>query len=86
MNVKVNPGPFAPKTHFRSGQATIYVPVLVLAEVAEAIRRGDLRCDGGFSRWAEWLLPSGRFVAADLTPSIVLSAGGSAPFRSAEIA
>lgn len=58
------------------GQATIYVPVLVLVEVAEAIRRRALRCEGGFSRWAERLLTTGRFVAADLTPAIVLAAEG----------
>jgi PIN domain nuclease of toxin-antitoxin system len=59
-----------------SGQATIYIPVLVLVEVAEAIRRGLIRCDGGFSRWSERLLASGRFVAADLTPAIVLRGEG----------
>jgi PIN domain nuclease of toxin-antitoxin system len=56
------------------GQATIYVPTLVLVEIAEAVRRGVLRCDGGFSRWAERLLSSGRFLAADLTSEIVLEA------------
>jgi PIN domain nuclease of toxin-antitoxin system len=58
------------------GHATIYVPVLVLVEIAEAIRRGVIRCDGGFSRWTERLLGSGRFVAADLTPAVVLAAEG----------
>jgi PIN domain nuclease of toxin-antitoxin system len=58
------------------GRATIYVPVLVLVEIAEAIRRGAIRCDGGFSRWAQRLLSSGRFLTADLTPAIVLQAEG----------
>jgi PIN domain nuclease of toxin-antitoxin system len=58
------------------GQATIYVPVLVLVELAEAVRRGAIRCEGGFSRWTDRLLASGRFLAADLTPAIVLTAGG----------
>lgn len=58
------------------GQATIYVPVLVLIEVAEAIRRGAIRCEGGFSRWADRLLSTGRYMAADLTPAIVLAAEG----------
>jgi len=58
------------------GHATIYVPVLVLVEIAEAIRRGAIRSEGGFSRWTERLLTSGRFVAADLTPAIVLKAEG----------
>ena len=58
------------------GDATIYVPTLVLVEVAEAVRRGALRFDGGFSRWARGLLASGRFVAADLTADVVLEADG----------
>jgi PIN domain nuclease of toxin-antitoxin system len=58
------------------GEATIYVPALVLVEVAEAIRRGALRLDGGFSRWARALLASGGFVAADLTADVVLEADG----------
>jgi PIN domain nuclease of toxin-antitoxin system len=56
------------------GEATIYIPVLVLVETAEAIRRGVIRCDGGYSRWAERLLASGHFVAADLTAAIVAEA------------
>lgn len=56
------------------GQATIYVPVLVLVEIAEAIRRGAIRCEGGFTRWQARLLTSGRFLAADLTPEIVVEA------------
>jgi PIN domain nuclease of toxin-antitoxin system len=58
------------------GEATIYVPTLVLVEVAEAIRRGSLRFDGGFSHWARALLASGGFVAADLTADVVLEADG----------
>ena len=58
------------------GEATIHVPTFVLVEVAEAIRRGGLRLDGGFSRWARGLLASGRFVAADLTADVVLEADG----------
>lgn len=56
------------------GQATIYVPVLVLVEIAEALRRGVIRCDGGFSRWAARLLSSGRFPVADMTADVVLEA------------
>jgi PIN domain nuclease of toxin-antitoxin system len=57
-------------------QAIIYVPVIVLVEVAEAIRRGSLRCDSGFTRWASRLLAAGSFVAADLTTAVVLEAEG----------
>ena len=58
------------------GEAVIYVPTLVLVEIAEAIRGGALRYEGGFSRWARALLSSGRFVAADLSPDVVLEAEG----------
>jgi len=61
-------------TRAERGEATIYVPVLVLVEIAEAIRRGSLRYDGGFSRWTRGLLGSGRFVAADLTVDVLLDA------------
>jgi PIN domain nuclease of toxin-antitoxin system len=55
-------------------QATIYVPVLVLVEISEAIRRGSVRSEPGFSRWMERLLLNGGFVAADLSPAVVLEA------------
>ena len=42
----------------------VYGPVVVLVEIAEAMRRGAIRHNGGFSRWARALLASGRFVAA----------------------
>jgi len=58
------------------GEATIYVPTLVLVEIAEAIRRGAVRYHGGFSRWTQALLSSGRFVATDLTADVVLRAEG----------
>jgi PIN domain nuclease of toxin-antitoxin system len=58
------------------GQAVIYVPVLVLVEIGEAVRRGALTCDGGFGRWLTRLLASGRFPAADLTAAVVLEAEG----------
>lgn len=55
-------------------QAVIYVPVIVLVEVAEAIRRGSVRCEPGFTRWASRLFAAGGFVAADLTTTVVLEA------------
>jgi PIN domain nuclease of toxin-antitoxin system len=55
-------------------QATIYVPVLVLVEISEAIRRGTVRCGPGFTRWSAQLLASGGFVAADLSLNVVLEA------------
>jgi PIN domain nuclease of toxin-antitoxin system len=59
-----------------AGQATIFVPTLVLVEIGEAVRRGLLTCDGGFARWSERLLGSGHFPAADLTAEVVLEAEG----------
>jgi PIN domain nuclease of toxin-antitoxin system len=59
------------------GEPTIYVPTFVLVEVAEAIRRGGLRFDGGFlAVGARALLASGGFAAADLTAAVVLEAEG----------
>jgi PIN domain nuclease of toxin-antitoxin system len=55
-------------------QAIVYVPALVLVEIAEVIRRGALRHDGGFTRWARRLFSSGGFVPADLTTDVVLAA------------
>jgi PIN domain nuclease of toxin-antitoxin system len=57
-------------------QAMIYIPVMVLVEVAEAIRRGSVRCEPGFTRWASRLFAAGGFAAADLTTAIVLEAEG----------
>jgi hypothetical protein len=45
-------------------------------EVAQTIRRGVIRYDGGFSRWADRPFVSGRFVAADLTVAIVVKVEG----------
>jgi PIN domain nuclease of toxin-antitoxin system len=56
------------------GEATIYIPVLVLVEIAEAMRRGAVLSDFGFGRWSERLLASRRFSAVDLTPAVVVEA------------
>ena len=58
------------------GDAVIYIPALVLVEMAEAMRRGVLRADEGFSRWSERLLDGRRFIAADLTAAVVREADG----------
>lgn len=54
--------------------AVVYVPALVLVEIAESNQRGGLHCPDGFTRWAGRLLRSGAFLAADLTSSIVMKA------------
>lgn len=56
------------------GQATIYVPALVLVEIAEAVRRGAVTADGGFTRWMRRLATASHFVTADLTAAVVLEA------------
>jgi len=56
------------------GEATIHVPVIVLVEIGEAVRRGGVRFEGGFSRWLRLLTASGRFVAADLSTAVVVEA------------
>jgi PIN domain nuclease of toxin-antitoxin system len=57
-----------------SGRATIYVPTLVLVDIAEAIHRGVIVCQPGFTRWSNRLFSSGGFLAADLTPDVVYEA------------
>ena len=58
------------------GQAVIHIPVLVLVELAEAMRRGVVSSDQGFGRWSERLIASRHFVVADLTAAIVREAEG----------
>ena len=58
------------------GDAAIYVPALVLVEIAEAFRRGVITADGAFAQWVRRLFAGGRFIAADLTTEIVLDAEG----------
>jgi PIN domain nuclease of toxin-antitoxin system len=56
------------------GEAVIYVPTLVLVDIAEAVRRGALRFEGGFTRWAGLLQAAKGFAPADLTTDVVLEA------------
>lgn len=57
-----------------AGRATIYVPVLTLVEVAEAIRCGVIRCEPGFARWSQDLFSGTGFRPADLTLDTVVDA------------
>jgi PIN domain nuclease of toxin-antitoxin system len=56
------------------GRATVYVPTVTLVEIAEALRRGAVRYDGGFTRWSAELFARDGFVAVDLTLDIVVAA------------
>jgi PIN domain nuclease of toxin-antitoxin system len=69
-------GPHARQVFSRAdaGQATLYVPVVALVEIGEAVYRGTIRFDVGFSHWVERLLAAGRYPIIDLTPAIVLEA------------
>jgi PIN domain nuclease of toxin-antitoxin system len=56
------------------GTASIFLPTIVLVEVAQEFRRGTLRAPGGFSHWISALLARQDFIAIDLTVDIVLAA------------
>jgi PIN domain nuclease of toxin-antitoxin system len=56
------------------GQAAIFIPTLVLVELAEGCRSGHLELQGGFSTWLEGIRSSSSFVPVDLTVDIVLRA------------
>ena len=57
-----------------SGRAAIYVPVVSLLEVSEAMRRGFFEPTLTFTRWSEQLFASGEFIPVDLTPAILYEA------------
>ncbi len=56
------------------GQAAIYIPTLVLVEIAENARLGRVALEMGFLAWEEALFASGHFFPIDLTREIVRSA------------
>ncbi|HEX2205384.1 MAG TPA: PIN domain-containing protein [Longimicrobium sp.] len=66
-------GPAARRVFERcaSGQAAVYVPALVLAELSEAARCGRVALPGGFLFWTAQLFASGRFVPVGLTWEIL---------------
>jgi len=56
------------------GEAAIFIPTLVLVELAEGCRSGYLELQGGFFTWLEGIRSSSSFVPVDLTVDIVLRA------------
>jgi PIN domain nuclease of toxin-antitoxin system len=54
-----------------AGQAVVYLPILVLAELGEAVRTGRVTLPGPFIFWVAQLLDSGRFFAVDLSWEIL---------------
>lgn len=58
------------------GQAFIYIPAVVLWEIAILEHRGKIKLYGGFLRWAEKLLSNPGFGVAPLEPGIIAQAVG----------
>ena len=56
------------------GRATLFVPTLVLVEIADLAGRGIVRLSDGVADWTRGLLSTGRFFAAELTVDVVLRA------------
>lgn len=54
------------------GDATLYVPALLLVELAEANRRGTFPLPIPFGQWAARQFESPRFKLADLTLEIIV--------------
>jgi PIN domain nuclease of toxin-antitoxin system len=54
-----------------AGQAVVYLPILVLAELSEAVRSGRVALPAPFTLWATHLLATGRFFAVDLSWEIL---------------
>lgn len=56
------------------GRCVVHVPTLVLVEVLEAARRGEVTLAGGSESWTERLFSTSVFFPVDLTTDIVLHA------------
>jgi PIN domain nuclease of toxin-antitoxin system len=54
-----------------AGDGAIFVPTLVMVELGETARRGQVDLTESVSRWGERLFATGRFFPVDLTWSIV---------------
>jgi PIN domain nuclease of toxin-antitoxin system len=57
-----------------TGGAAVYVPSIVLVEVAEASHRGVVRFRSSFAGWCSQLLSSPHFIAVDLGVDVVMKA------------
>jgi PIN domain nuclease of toxin-antitoxin system len=54
-----------------AGNGAIFVPALVMAELSEAVSRGQVDLPEGFVRWGRRIFSSGRFFPVDLSWQIV---------------
>lgn len=59
-----------------TGMGFIYVPAMVLLEIAILERDGKIRLDGGFLRWTETLFKNSGFGIAPLEPMVINSSVG----------
>jgi len=57
-----------------AGRAAIYVPTIVLVEVAESVRAGRIALDRSFAEWEEALFASGKYLPAEVTRAVVRAA------------
>jgi PIN domain nuclease of toxin-antitoxin system len=49
------------------GNGAIFVPALVLAEISEAVHRGQVQLPDGVVRWGQRLFSSGKFFPVDFS-------------------
>lgn len=56
------------------GQAAIYIPTIVLVEIAEASHRGTVQLEGGFATWCDRLVSSPYFIPVELSVDVVIKA------------
>lgn len=50
-----------------AGNGAIFVPALVLAEISEAVHRGQVQLPEGVVRWGQRLFSSGKFFPVDFS-------------------
>ena len=58
----------------KGADVAIYVPTVVLVEVAEAVEARRVKLSHPFAEWVRRLLAAGPFIATDLTTDVVLAA------------
>ena len=59
-----------------AGVGAVYVPTIVLVEVAEAVHAGRVSLHRSFEAWVEGMQRSRHYLVADLTADVVVRAHG----------
>lgn len=72
----LSPKSLAALENAAAGNGFIYVPAVVLWEIAILERKGRIKLSGGFARWSETLLKNSGFGIAPLEPAIINLAVG----------